>query len=92
MYFRTILLALAVLKTQCTLAYSGIWESCYDPQVIQFGDSYTGLTNNPDWWLTAYCYKEDRTVDYAQIELGFCLVNDFGTLIVRFSCPVFNLN
>lgn len=76
-------LVLAVLGAPKALSDSGIWDSCYSPLYEASGTSYTGITDNPDWWLSAYCYYEDGTVnENAVIELGGCLSNNFGSLTV----------
>jgi hypothetical protein len=77
-------LVLAVLSAPKALSYSGIWDSCYSPLYEQSGTSYTGLTDNPNWWLSAYCYRDDGTVSSQDsvIELGGCLSNNFGQLTV----------
>jgi hypothetical protein len=76
-------LALALLSASKAQTDSGIWNSCYSPLYEQSGTSYTGITDNPNWWLSAYCYEDDGSVnENAVIELGGCLSNNFGQLIV----------
>lgn len=75
-------LALALLRASKAQTDSGIWNSCYSPLYEQSGTSYTGITDNPNWWLSAYCYEDDGSVnENAVIELGGCLSNNFGQLI-----------
>ncbi|PMD37002.1 hypothetical protein L207DRAFT_586682 [Hyaloscypha variabilis F] len=75
-------LALALLSASKAQTDSGIWNSCYSPLYEQSGTSYTGITDNPNWWLSAYCYEDDGSVnENAVIELGGCLSNNFGQLI-----------
>ena len=76
-------LALALLSASRVQSYSGIWGSCYSPLYEQSGTSYTGITDNPNWWLSAFCYRDDGSVNQdAVIELGGCLSNNFGQLTV----------
>jgi hypothetical protein len=76
-------LFLTVPGAQKGFSYSGIWDSCYSPLYEQSGTSYTGITDNPDWWLSAFCYYDNGAVnENAVIELGGCLSNNFRQLTV----------